>query len=151
VTRRRPREVLDWAKVEDLAAVAAFYRTVGYGLEIDPDDRILTTKIENKIVAAVRLCNEENLLVLRGMYVSANQRRRGIGTKLLDSISAAIGSGECWCVPYTHLRDFYARSGFSECDPRFAPDFLRVRSAAYRKAGHKVIIMKRGSHGPERV
>jgi N-acetylglutamate synthase-like GNAT family acetyltransferase len=147
----QPREVLGWASAEDLAAVASFYRKLGYRGGLFPADRILTARSDQKVVAAARLCREENTRVLRGMYVAPDCQGRGIGTRLLEAMALDLGREECWCVPYVHLQAFYALIGFAECRPERAPDFLRERAARYRKAGHQVIIMKRGNHGPERV
>jgi GNAT superfamily N-acetyltransferase len=145
-----PHEQIELAETTDLDTVQSFYAGVGYGCEVCPGDRFLVSWMEQSIVAAARLCTEGATLVLRGMYVAEGRRGQGIGSRLLESISDAIGSSECWCVPYAHLRDFYSRIGFSECSPESSPGFLGERLHRYRKLGHQVIIMKRAiepSHG----
>ena len=146
-----PQVVLDWMTGNDQGLVTPFYEEVGYTCVIHPEDRILTAREGDRIVAAVRLCREENSLVLRGMYVAPDRRGRGIGSRLLDSLETTMGPAKCWCVPFAHLQDFYSRIGFSECTPEQAPEFLKNRAAEYEKSGLRVIIMKKGSHGSERV
>ena len=127
----------------DLAAVASFYETVGYSGGVHPGDRILVGILDGRIVAAVRLCAEEGILVLRGMYVAEHLRGQGLGAKLLHFTSSQIGPDECWCVPYVHLTEFYSRIGFCVCATGSAPDFLAERLARYTKSGHDVAIMRR--------
>lgn len=148
--KENPPEVLDWVAAEDLAAVASFYQDVGYGVGVDPGDRILTARIDKKVVGAVRICREESTQVLRGMYVAPDLRGKGVGSRLLEAVVSALDPVACWCVPYAHLREFYARGGFEECSPEQAPGFLGARARRYLKSGNRVIIMRRG-HGSERL
>ncbi len=67
---------------------------------------------------------ESSILVLRGMYVSEERQRQGLGTRLLALASSEIGSAECWCVPYAHLVEFYSRIG---CRLGASPHLLRTR------------------------
>ncbi len=140
-----PREILEWVAAEDLPAVASFYEDVGYTVGIEPGDRILAVREQKRFVAAVRLCDEMNTQVLRGMYVAPDRRGRGIGSRLLDAVAAAMGPVACWCVPFAHLREFYSRAGFEECPLELAPGFLEKRVRRYLKEGNEVIIMRRGN------
>jgi GNAT superfamily N-acetyltransferase len=126
-----------------LNAVAAFYETVGYGKSPRETDTVLGAFAQGRMVGAVRLSPESGVLVLRGMYVEAPSRRRGIGRQMLEAADGEIGSRECWCVPHAHLEDFYSRIGFQKCGSDTAPDFLRTRLREYRQCGRRVVIMRR--------
>lgn len=127
----------------DLAHIQAFYSSVGYGGGIHPGDRVLVARADQSILAVVRLCSESGTLVLRGMYVAEEKRGQGIGARLLESASAEIGSSECWCIPYSHLTDFYSRAGFRVCEEGGIPRFLDERRARYTSSGMMVVVMKR--------
>ena len=117
---------------------------MGYGCGLNPEDRILVAVRDQSIVAAVRLCSEGGLLVLRGMFVAGSLRRTGIGTVLLDRASEEIGSSDCWWIPYTYLESFYSRIGFGVCCGE-VPPFLATREKEYLAAGREVMIMHRAS------
>ena len=123
--------------------VDAFYKTVGYHSGVGQTDMVIAARDDGTIVGVTRLCKEEDTLVLRGLYVAAELRGRGIGSKLLRVASERIGQQECWCVPFTHLRDFYSTAGFSECRDSAVPNFLLTRVRGYIAKGMDVIIMKR--------
>ena len=131
------------ADTADLATVRSFYSSVGYSAGLNADDRILVASRARLIVAAVRLSWEADTLVLRGMYVAEPLRGAGIGSKLLERISAEIASSACWCVPYTHLEGFYSRIGFSVCERGEIPEFLAARKKRYASSGRQVTIMQR--------
>ncbi len=134
---------IELAKAADLPGVETFYEKVGYSCGVCVDDRIVVARDEQAIVAAVRLCEEEGVLVARGMYVAKTLRRKGLGASLLERTSLEIGEAECWCVPYAHLMEFYSRAGFVVCDNTAAPDFLIARLKSYSASGKKVAIMRR--------
>lgn len=136
-------EKVELAETTDPAGVQSFFLSVGYGAEVHPDDRLLVARVGQSIVAAVRLCTEEGHLVLRGMYVAEDRRGSGIGSKLLESTSAAIGSSECWCIPYARLTNFYSRIGFRMCGGEAVPPFLVERWKRYTAGGKVVVVMKR--------
>jgi len=131
------------AETTDLEGVQSFYASVGYGGGVHPSDRLLVSRVEQSIVAAGRLCTEGGALVLRGMYVAEGRRDQGFGSRLLEAISEAIGSSECWCIPYSHLTGFYSRIGFQVCEGETIPPFLAERWERYTESGQKVVIMKR--------
>lgn len=137
-----PHDNIEFAETLDLTAADSFYEGVGYRGGSHPGDRLLVARDNQGIVAAVRLCIEEGALVLRGMYVAEGLRGQGLGSILLESASAAIGSDECWCVPYAHLKAFYSRIGFQE-EVEATPVFLLERRARYLSNGHEVTVMRR--------
>jgi GNAT superfamily N-acetyltransferase len=95
-------------------------------------------------VAQGRLEWEHGVLVLRGMQVLEPLRRQGIGALLLQALVEPIRSVACYCVPYRHLVDFYARVGFLEVHPESGPPFLSRRVLEYRAhRGLDVTLMMR--------
>lgn len=139
----QPVELIHLTEQTDLTRVQSFYASVGYGCEINRDDRILLARVDNRIIAAVRLSREFDQLVLRGMYVAEERRGQGVGTRLLESTSAVIDESECWCIPFARLANFYSRIGFRVCEGGDIPLFLADRRKKYTTGGKKVVIMKR--------
>src|ERR1051326_3107574 len=89
-------------------------------------DRFFISEMDGELVGVVRLALEEGALVLRGMRVRADMQRRGIGTRLLADVVAALGSQKCYCIPYRWLISFYAQAGFVEVARDEVPPFLAV-------------------------
>jgi N-acetylglutamate synthase-like GNAT family acetyltransferase len=132
------------ARAEEFERVAAFYRDNGYEPGISPSDIIVVAESGGVLYGAVRICQEHDVLVLRGMRVGESMRRQGIGTRLLRAVESLIGARECFCIPHRYLRPFYGRIGFVEIGATAAPRFLRERCAAYRRDyGLDVIVMRR--------
>ncbi len=138
-----PHDRIELSEAVDMDAVDSFYESVGYRGGSHSRDCILVAREDQRIVAAVRLCNEEGFLVLRGMYVAEERRRMGVGSMLLESASAAIDSAECWCVPYIHLTEFYSRIGFRVHEGSGTPKFLLERRSRYFAKGNLVTIMRK--------
>ena len=110
---------------------ALFYREqLGRDVELGPDEELLIEREGERIVAAVRLAHEVGTLVLRTMVVDGALRGRGIGTRLLQRASDAIGDRECYCIPWTHLESFYGGAGFERIAPDALPYELRARMAS---------------------
>ena len=125
--------------------VAAFYKAAGYGGGLRDCDSVLGAWDDGILLGVARLSAEEGHLVLRGMYVEAASQRQGIGTRILEATGQFIGARACWCLPYAHLEEFYARIGFVECSPTSAPRFLGERLRRHLDSGHRVIMMKRAA------
>ena len=123
--------------------VASFYQSCGYSCTVAELDLVLLARENGELLGAVRLCQEENKLVLRGMYVHGGKQGQGIGTALLGGISVEIGDRECWCIPYTQLTEFYGRAGFEMAARGSAPLFLQQRMTYYKSQGKSVLIMVR--------
>jgi len=123
--------------------ISRFYDAVGYTGGVEPADTILVARDPHRIVAVVRLTMEHGHLLLRGMQVAADMRRRGLGALLLRATVEAIHQRECWCIPHQHLVLFYGRAGFVEAQLSATPAFLRDRRARYMHAGHAVTVMVR--------
>jgi N-acetylglutamate synthase-like GNAT family acetyltransferase len=122
----------------------SFYRHNDYGPPVYSADVIVMAENEGVLCAAVRLCHEHGVLLLRGMRVCEGLRRQGIGTRLLQAVEPIVGDRQCFCIPHRYLRSFYGRIGFVQIEAREAPAFLGERCAEYRrKHGRDVIIMRR--------
>lgn len=133
----------------ELDRIQAFYRLTGYDSPLEPLDEVLVVEEGQEIKAAVRLCHEADVIVLRGLMVLESCRRAGIGSMLLGYAQTALGDRDCYCIPYSHLEGFYGRSGFLRIDPASAPVFLRERYELYRsKLKLNVILMQRNGSAP---
>lgn len=122
-----------------------FLGTFGISRSIQPADRLFVARDGAEVVGAVRLADEDGVLVLRGMRIRADFQRRGLGSRLLDRLSDAIGEVDCWCIPYSWLTAFYGRIGFALAPGDKAPTFLAERQRAYAENGIDVVIMVRRS------
>jgi len=130
------------ASAAEYPAVERFYERLGYHRGIQPQDRVLVAREEGALIGVVRLCEEEGVVVLRGMYVDTPRRRTGVGTALLRAVEGALAGRECWCIPWAHLTAFYARAGFAEAEAD-APPHLARRLGGYRTEGRAVTLMRR--------
>jgi GNAT superfamily N-acetyltransferase len=128
----------------DLADIAALYADAGYGAAIDPADSILVARSAGQLAGVVRLCVEEGVTVLRGMQVRPAFQRQGVGSRLLAACGPWLERGPAFCLPYTHLVDFYAAAGFAPVAADALPGFLARRLESYLAKGQQVLAMRRG-------
>jgi N-acetylglutamate synthase-like GNAT family acetyltransferase len=134
------------ARADELERIATFYIATGYHPTIGPTEVIVIAEDEGELCGVVRLCADNDHLVLRGMRVAERMRRQGIGSQLLENVALLIGDRECFCIPLRHLQSFYNRIGFEVIDGSEAPSFLKARCALYKhEYGLDVIIMSRTS------
>lgn len=122
------------AHTDEMGRIAAFYRANEYRPTIRPTDVIVIAKNDGKFCGAVRLCEENSRLVLRGMRVSARMRRQGIGTQLLETAELFIGDREYFCISHHYLQSLYGRKGFVVIDESEAPSFLRAEDGTISAA-----------------
>lgn len=129
---------------DERTSAIAFLKGEGYSRQIASDDQFFVAELAGEIVGVVRLAREEGLLVLRGMRIRSDVRRRGVGSSLLRCLVGAIPAGEfCYCIPYCWLTAFYGQAGFRELSSSEAPRFLAARCAQYAGEGIDVMIMRR--------
>jgi N-acetylglutamate synthase-like GNAT family acetyltransferase len=132
------------AHPEEFKQVVDFYRDNGYAPVISPSDIIVVAEKDHALCGALRLCEEQNTLVLCGMRVCKSMQRQGVGTLLLQAAEKIIGERECFCIPLRYLEAFYGRIGFAKIEATDAPPFLQDRCAEYRRVhGLNVIVMQR--------
>ncbi|MGY1411256.1 GNAT family N-acetyltransferase [Luteimonas sp. A611] len=124
-------------------AAQRFYESRGYGgAAIVPSDFVVLAKEQDGIVGVGRLCQEQELLWLRGMQVEPRLQRQGIGAKILQRLDQEIDSRWCCCLPYEHLVGFYRRAGFEQAADNLPPA-LSARLANYLSRGLRVAAMVR--------
>lgn len=131
------------ANPDETGQITAFYHAHEYSQTAGPPDSMIVAEEGGMLYGVVRLCEENNTLVLRGMRVLERMRRQGIGTKLLETTSRFIGDRECFCIPHRHLESFYRRVGFVVIDECQAPTFLQTRIVKYRDELDLDVIMMR--------
>ena len=129
------------AEPRDIEAIRSFYESVGYSSGASEEDLIFLAESGNQLLGVVRLCQEHQFQVLRGMQVHPDHQKKGIGTQLLDAIQPAVARQSCWCIPYAHVEEFYGTIGFERADPETAPFFLQERIREYTRRGFNVICM----------
>ena len=132
------------ADTRDLDTIAAFYRQQGYDPALEATDQFLMVEDAGMLCGVVRVCREQDALVLRGMRVPLEKQRRGIGSRLLLALPPLLADDPCFCIAHAHLRTFYGQIGFVEIPTAQAPLFLQERIAGYRQ-DHNVsaILMAR--------
>lgn len=129
------------ASTDDLRAAQRFYDTCGYGgAAIQADDFVVLAWKQEAIIGIGRLCNDAGNLCLRGMQVQAEHRRIGVGSMVLNRLSAQIGAAACYCLPYSHLVTFYARVGFEPVNETL-PEVLDHRLRGYLQRGLDITAM----------
>jgi predicted N-acetyltransferase YhbS len=131
--------------------VKSFYKEAGFASTFEPSDIFLVAEEGEIIMAALRFCREYGCLVLRGMRVLPYFQRQGIGSKLLQFSKSAIGDDTCYCIPHSHLEEFYAQIGFERIEPDEAPRFLQDRLAMYLSELWLDVILMRKSVGPGNI
>jgi len=130
-----------------LAQVRAFYGQAGYGGGVSALDTVLAASAGDRVLGAVRLCEEHGVIVLRGMFVAADAQRQGIGLALLAACLPWLDRGESFCLPYDHLVGFYSAAGFEPVPAEMLPPFLHARLTSYLEKGQRVLGMRRAGRG----
>ena len=131
------------AAVSEHAALNQLYLSWDYHGGIADSDVVYVARLDSRVVGLVRRTSESGVVMLRGMHVSPEYQRRGIGTRLLRAFVGDLPATECYCIPFAHLVGFYSQAGFSPVDDSQAPTFLRERLLRYRAEGHIVLLMRR--------
>lgn len=122
--------------------VNRFYKQAREKGKTQSSDEIYVARIEQQIVAAVRLCPiSESKLLLRSLAVLPEYRRTGIGTQFMTYVIEQIGTRECWCYPFAWLQIFYEQFGFHKVEPEDAPEFIRTPFENYQRQGRDILIM----------
>lgn len=117
----------------DRQVIEVFYEAVGYGAALGENDTLICAEAMGELIGVVRLALEHGVIVLRGMQVASEWRRKGVGARMLDEVQRTLRNRECYCVPYAHLVDFYSRAGFQIAPAAECPSFLVERVEGYRQ------------------
>src|SRR5271167_3419300 len=96
-----------FAETTEYPGVLIHYKTCNYGGGIRNEDKVVLA-IEQGIVGAVRICNENKVKVLRGMQIKPAWQKRSIGSLMLKFLDDHVDMSGCYCLPYKHLTGFYA-------------------------------------------
>jgi GNAT superfamily N-acetyltransferase len=131
----------EWRRVE------TFYRERKYRGVLSSEAIVMVAERGSDLLGVGRVHAEDGVLVLRGMRVDPPFQRRGVGARMQTRLVAEVGARSCYCIPYTHLRQFYRRAGFIEVGLDAAPFFLRDRVLDYRATGLDVILMRKPGIG----
>jgi len=135
--------IIRFAEVNEHPQILKHYQICNYGGGIlDADLAVIA--IDEQIIGAVRICMENGVKVLRGMQVKPAWQQKGIGSSMLRFLTGKVDLQNCYCLPYRHLKEFYARIGFQEIQPKNAPPFLAERFEKYLSSGgnREMMIMR---------
>ena len=136
--------VIRQAEKGEYNLVSEHYRYCGYNGGLTEADLVVIACENQYIIAAVRICFENGEKVLRGMQVKPQYRNKGIGTEILQFLNERLDLLDCYCLPFTHLRNFYSQIEFEEIEISDTPFFLAERLKSYLESGDRsIIIMKR--------
>ena len=135
------------ARENEFVEAQRFYDSRGYGgAAIEPTDIVVLAKRESEIVGIGRLCQEAGFVCLRGMQVSPEFQRQGLGSRILQQLESELGPNSCYCLPDEHLLAFYCQAGFKQLTTNI-PLILDQRLTEYANRGLAVVAMFRNSQG----
>lgn len=133
------------ADTTDQAQVLAAYAAWDRVRTVSPEDVIYLLELGPELVGIVRRTYEHDVILLRGMCITPERRCQGLGLMLLESFVHGLNGADCYCLPYTHLTNFYGKVGFVTVPESSIPPFLQKRLIGYRERGHSVLAMCRPS------
>lgn len=130
---------------EEFFKVNDFYRLTSYSRSISLEERVFIVESNGAIICAACIERNENINVLRGMYVLPEMVGKKIGSKLLTFIEPFLSELNTYCIPYKNLISFYGKIGFTVVsESEHMPEFLLTRFYNYLTKGLDVVIMHRG-------
>jgi hypothetical protein len=123
--------------------VNGFYASEGRSTRVEDGERWVIALESEEVVGVLRVCTEDGHRVLRTVQITESRRRQGIGRRMLDCVEPLLGPGPSFCLPYTHLTEFYGRIGFVRIPDSEAPPHLQIRLDGYRARSQDMIAMRR--------
>jgi len=123
--------------------INTFYKSVGYHSDWSSTERAFCSLINNEVIGAVKVESRHGVSILRGMYLAEPIRNKGYGSKFIQFIEPILNKTTSFCMPFTHLEQFYAQVGFKKIQMQQLPLFLQKRFASYESDGYKIIAMQR--------
>ena len=126
---------------DELYLLNRFYKRNGHKGKADKHDTAYWLKTDETIAAAVRFTAAAEGTLLRGLWVDRNLRRKGLGGLLLQACSSYWKQQACYCFPYQHLREFYAKAGFIPADES-TPTHYQEQLIRYQQRGEDLILMQ---------
>lgn len=133
------------AMAAEYPVIRAAYAAWSYSHSVSNDDIIYVIELGSELAGMVRRTLEHETTMLRGMQIAPRRQRQGLGTRLLQRFARDLADIECFCLPYTHVIDFYCQVGFELIPEQTIPQFLQQRLAEYRGRGLSVVAMRRPS------
>jgi len=125
-----------------LPLVKQFYKQNGMRAQAPKGDLIYIARLNNQIVAALRLHPVGDSYLLRSMCVDTQQRKQGIGSALLSYCQSAFSEINCYSFPFEYLQGFYHRANFKPCKAENAPTDITLKFTRYLENGKKICLMK---------
>ncbi len=125
----------------------SFYQQVGYHSCWGEHERAFCLQADKQIKGSVKVESIHGVSILRGMYLANELHGQGYGSKLLRHIEPLLNQTISYCLPFSHLTDFYNQIRFYPINPQQLSEFLQVRFAEYQKDGYDIVAMKRDISG----
>jgi N-acetylglutamate synthase-like GNAT family acetyltransferase len=122
------------------STLARFYKRNQYKGKVKESDKVwVLTQIDGNVVGAVRLCQQAGFTMLRGVWIERELRAKGLGSQLLRYLQSSGELHGCYCFPYLHLEQFYARHGFRRI--KSVPVALQLILERYNRHSTQVLLM----------
>lgn len=122
----------------DYRLLTHFYKAQGSRISLSASDKVYAARaldIEYQpLVAALRLLQVDECLLLRNVLVKAECRSCGIGQQLILAAMSEQDSAVCFCFAEVSLRLFYLRLGFTELATAEAPHAIATMFDRYQKS-----------------
>ncbi|KZN61302.1 GNAT family N-acetyltransferase [Pseudoalteromonas luteoviolacea] len=115
------------AKQEEIHWVNEQYQRIGFKLSNPEQDLIAIAVIDGQKVGVGRVQTiSDKDAELGGMYVNPDFRGAGIAAKLVSFLVESASHFQCvYCLPFSHLAEFYEKFGFAHVkDRNTAPDLI---------------------------
>lgn len=133
------------ASFADYPALNGLYAQWGKAFQHSIDDQYFLAEYGNKLIAAVRLSFENNVFLVRSLYVDKEFRGCGVATKLLGHVNKELGTAEVYCIALGIHQKFLSDIGFQKIAGLTAPEFLTARRDSLKETDGDVILLKRSA------
>lgn len=122
---------IQYSKAADTALLGSFYKNTSYRNidSIKTSDEVILAYSNSTLIGVFRLCNENNICVLRGFNVLPEYQKKGVGTSMLQQFTTMFSQRQCYLICKQSLNTFYVSAGFIPC--KNPPAHLINRVQAY--------------------
>lgn len=136
------KEHLDWINSQ--------YKEINFKLSDLDKEEIIIAEYDNSKVGVGRLQEIDNHnSELGGIYILPNYRNLGIASKIVSEL-LLIGAKykRIYCLPFSHLNQFYTRFGFSDVDDqRLVPNkILKKHKWCNDTYNEKVLLLEKNRY-----
>ena len=125
-----------------LPQIKRFYRDHGFRAQAPKSDDIYIALLDNKLIGALRLIPVDNHWLLRSMCVHEEYRGKGVGSYMLGILKDVLREKQCYCFPYTHLKEFYSQIGFKRIETNEAPFTICEKYRMYLNKKKNILLMQ---------